>query len=219
MSQTEERVMTIPRWELENDRDHPLPDVGFRYDPKFFDRIMERGFVMYPRRSLVEQNSNCKHVAVYCIVWFKQNGERHYLTYQRGQKGEGEDRLASLWSLGVGGHVNRDDGHPEFAASREFAEEVPGMALAEDPFGFIPIGVINDESNAVGSVHLGALHSVRVKPFAASIEMIEVLSESPLRSPGFATADQIRSTLVGKMESWSEIVFREVIEKGLVAGS
>lgn len=208
MSQTE-YVMTFPRCVLGT-----LSPVGFIPDPRFIDRLVSDGWVLYPRRDLVEHRADLKHIATYALVWFSHNDEKYYLTYQRGQKGEGEDRLAGLWSLGVGGHVNNRDGRPSNAARREFEEELPGVYLSgRSPFGFRPLGVINDDSNAVGSVHLGAAFAVQVEPVSGFMD------DSPLRNPVFRTADHIKAKLVGRMESWSEIVFREVIEKGLdIAG-
>jgi predicted NUDIX family phosphoesterase len=212
MSQSEERVMTIPRFELDNYR---IPAVGLALLPGMIDEITERGFVMYPRRSLVESNLNCKHVAVYILVWFEYESVRYYLTYQRGQKGDGEDRLASLWSLGVGGHVNHQDLGVEGAMVREFSEEVPALNAFRLAGAWKLLGVINDESNPVGSVHLGALVAMEIRPPQTNHGWTPVFASSPLRLPTWRDAGDIRRNLAGKFEGWSEIVFRDVIEAGL----
>ena len=71
-----------------------------------------------------------------------------------------EQRLASKLSIGIGGHIRQEDilGSTIFDwASREFHEEVS----YNDSFTFEPLGIVNDDTNSVGQVHLGFVFLVR----------------------------------------------------------
>lgn len=93
-----------------------------------------------------------------------------FLVYQRGG-GVGEGRLAGLFSVGIGGHINRADAEAgrltpaayQQALLRERTEE---LVNAEGIAGRF-VGWINDDASAVGSVHLGAVHLGEVTNEAA----------------------------------------------------
>jgi predicted NUDIX family phosphoesterase len=78
----------------------------------------------------------------------------------------GEKRLHQKLSIGVGGHINpedlegMDDRDPVRAGTlREIAEEldIRGETAIE------AIGVLNDDSNAVGAVHVGLVQTLSVR--------------------------------------------------------
>ena len=66
----------------------------------------------------------------------------------------GDARLHDRWSIGVGGHLNPGDGDLLGGLRREWDEEVVA--------GFVPdfrlVGLLNDDTTAVGQVHLGAVY-------------------------------------------------------------
>ena len=82
-----------------------------------------------------------------------------------------ERRLHDLWSLGIGGHVDRGDAEEpvpcpallERAARREVAEEYPCRWLGD----LEVVGLINEDMTEVGSVHVGVCCRLRVDPSAA----------------------------------------------------
>jgi predicted NUDIX family phosphoesterase len=87
-----------------------------------------------------------------------------YLSYVRGTRA-GERRLVGNRSIGIGGHINPTDNEvPLFdtdfsqmyktAVEREVAEEVSVETTHTDRI----VALLNDESNEVGSVHLGIVH-------------------------------------------------------------
>ena len=86
-----------------------------------------------------------------------------YLSYVRGKRA-GERRLVGNRSIGIGGHINPSDDTPLFnsgfyetylaAVDREVAEEVS----VETGHTNHIVALLNDESNEVGSVHLGIVH-------------------------------------------------------------
>lgn len=112
-------------------------------------------------RDKAEDDPEYKQLIPYVILQTENSG----LTacYQRNGS---EKRLHDLWSVGIGGHVNKEDcmGRndllPEIIQNglhRELEEELPGLPDNEPP---LLIGVINEEETNVGHVHLGLVYSL-----------------------------------------------------------
>lgn len=96
-----------------------------------------------------------REVVVYCVI---RDNERGVLRYRRH---DGDDRLRSLWSLGVGGHVNLNDADQasgvmedtmQIAAAREINEEFKVENLELEV-----IGVIKSDANPVCRDHIGVV--------------------------------------------------------------
>lgn len=116
---------------------------------------------------------------------------------QRLKKG-GEQRLHGLLSLGVGGHINPVDdtaGHGALMAGlrREVDEEV----ALERAASLTPLGVINNDRDEVGRVHLGFLFRLEAEG-AVTVRETEKLSGSFMP---IAALPALRD----KMEGWSQI--------------
>jgi len=75
------------------------------------------------RRGDVEDDPTMLQLIPYVVV--ESADRKRVLMYNRGNKG-GETRLADKWSIGVGGHINPEDG-----------ETVVGNNLGDDYLGFI----------------------------------------------------------------------------------
>ena len=117
---------------------------------------------------------------------------------QRADKAS-ESRLRSQYSLGIGGHIRSDDmqGKSIFDwARREFAEEVDYQGNLQVEM----LGVLNDDSNLVGQVHLGL-----VLLLTGDSAQIKVNSE--LKSGILLTLSECES-FAGLMENWSTVVFQ-----------
>ncbi len=106
-------------------------------------------------RSKAELDESWKQLIPYQLF---RCGKR-FLVFQRGGR-VNEKRLVGRCSLGIGGHVNVQDAggrtrlEPESllsAASRERNEELEISGSIEAK----AVGIINDDSDAVGRVHLG----------------------------------------------------------------
>ena len=78
-----------------------------------------------------------------------RDGDRIFL--MRRTRAGGDERLHERYSIGIGGHVNPGDTDPLDALRREWAEEIE----ADFEPTLEPLGVLNDDDNAVGAVHLG----------------------------------------------------------------
>ncbi|MDF1853097.1 MAG: hypothetical protein P1U85_19830 [Verrucomicrobiales bacterium] len=148
-------------------------------------------------RDDAEEDPSFKQIIPYAIF---RCGDR-YLHYRRGGS-SGEKRLASKGSIGIGGHINDED----YAASsldkdtyttgveREIDEE---LHISGEHTQQI-VGLINDDSNEVGQVHLGVVHlfeleNTEVESAEDSIVDVEFLTLTEL----IARREQL--------ESWSQI--------------
>jgi len=157
----EEKVLVVERKVVE--------DVG-RFHGLMFDvepylrEIFLQGRLSFMNRGEVEEKPEYKQLIPYVIMSY----EGKYLNYVRGRRA-GEKRLVGLRSLGIGGHINPVDNEvPLFdtdfremyaaAVERVVAEEVNLEAGHSDRIA----ALLNDDSNRVGSVHLGIVHYWRL---------------------------------------------------------
>jgi predicted NUDIX family phosphoesterase len=115
----------------------------------------------------------------------------------------GESRLHGLISLGVGGHINEiDRTHGQWLMNclrREINEEVN---LCD--FGTLTLrGLINDNGNDVGSVHLGFFFTLTT---AGSVSV----RETEKLEGGFLPLAELSDRTQG-METWSQIITPELV--------
>ena len=152
----EEQVLVIERKVLE--RVGIFNGLMFDVD-RYLREIFVQGVPCFMNRSQVEKDPGYKQLIPYVIM----GHDGKYLNYVRGRRA-GEARLVGLRSIGIGGHINPSDDMPLFntdfydtylaAVDREVAEEV---AVETSHTNHI-VALLNDESNEVGSVHLGIVH-------------------------------------------------------------
>jgi len=103
----------------------------------------------YIERSTAETDQSYKQIIPYMVFTFQNK----YFVMQR-KSTASEQRLANKLSIGIGGHMRQDDmqGKTIFDwAQREFEEEVSYTGS----LNITTLGILNDDSNDVGKVHLG----------------------------------------------------------------
>jgi len=152
----EEQVLVIERKVVE--RVGMFNGLMFDVD-RYLREIFVQGIPCFMNRSQVEENPDYKQLIPYVIM----SCEGKYLSYVRGKRA-GETRLVGHRSIGIGGHINPADDMPLFntdfyetylaAVEREVAEEVSVETSHTNHI----VALLNDESNEVGSVHLGIVH-------------------------------------------------------------
>lgn len=160
-------------------------------------RIRERGF--FVERRWAERDSTLKQVIPYTLV---THGDEIFLL-RRTARG-GEARLHGKLSLGVGGHINPADldGAQDVldaGCRRELEEEV----VIEAPYALATVGVINDDSSDVGSVHFGLVNVARCETPAVAIRETDVLEGS------FVSRRALREmarTQRDSFETWSALI-------------
>jgi predicted NUDIX family phosphoesterase len=146
-------------------------------------------------RSEMEADPAWKQVIPYPVL---RDRDDWYL--MRRTKAGGDARLHDRYSIGVGGHVNPQDGALDGdlgpALRREWHEE-----LVVD---FVPafrfIGLLNDDTTPVGQVHVGLVYEgdAAGRPVA--------IRESDKLSGGFATSAEV-AAVADRLETWSRIAF------------
>ena len=113
-------------------------------------------------------------------------------------EGGGDARLHGRATIGVGGHLNPVDGQVDPLAAglrREWEEEL----VAEWEPRFRLIGLLNDDTNPVGSVHLGVLFEVDAAGRALAVRETEKLSGR------WADAEALHAA-AERLETWSRLV-------------
>ncbi|MEA2609724.1 MAG: hypothetical protein QOJ75_1967, partial [Chloroflexota bacterium] len=141
----EERVFVVPR--------AAVPDeagwYGLRTDglAAFVAGVEREG--RYEARPAMEQDPAFKQIIPYLVL---RDGSRYFLMQRT--TGGGDSRLHGHYSIGVGGHLNPGDRGLLGGLSREWAEELVAEFVPE----FRLVGLLNDDTTAVGRVHLGAVY-------------------------------------------------------------
>ena len=106
-----------------------------------------------PRREL-ELDPSWKQPIPYAVALYRPEGAPAsdiQLFWMDRLAGGSDKRLHGRASFGVGGHISPNDGGIRAALAREWVEEVATPTLPS----FAPIGLLNDDGDDVGRVHLG----------------------------------------------------------------
>jgi predicted NUDIX family phosphoesterase len=143
-----------------------------------------------PRRAM-ERDPSWKQVIPYLVL---RDGERWFL--MRRTRAGADERLHDRWSIGVGGHLNPGDGGLDRGLEREWNEEL----VADFVPAFVPVGLLNDDTTDVGSVHLGVVYVADAggRPVA--------IRETDKLSGGFVGTGVVASG-IEHLETWSRLVF------------
>jgi predicted NUDIX family phosphoesterase len=188
----DELVLVVPRGVL-------MPDPGWRgirgelMSGDAFEALVAAHGEFRPRGQM-ERDRSWKQVIPYLVL---RDGPRYFL--MRRTKAGGDARLHNLWTIGVGGHLNPGDGGLAGGLRREWAEEVSAGFEPE----FELIGLINDDSTEVGSVHVGAVYVADAAGRDVTIRETEKLAGA------FAYPGDV-AKVVDQMESWSALAFEHL---------
>jgi predicted NUDIX family phosphoesterase len=160
------------------------------YGIEAFLRVVAAEGLFAPRAGM-EENPSFKQVIPYLVL---RDGDAYFLM-QRTRAG-GDARLHDRWSIGVGGHLNPGDGDLVGGLRREWEEEVVADFVPE----FRLVGLLNDDTTAVGRVHLGAVYVADAAGRPVEIRETEKLSGR------FASAAEV-AAVAHDLETWSRLVF------------
>jgi predicted NUDIX family phosphoesterase len=152
-------------------------------------------------RGEVEDDPDWQQIIPYVVFRHEQS----FLLTKR-LKQSSEKRLRHLYSLGVGGHINRVDGaggDPVLEGlRREFEEEV----LYAGNWRHHLIGLINDDSNDVSRVHLGLVFEVQ-----GDRPQIEIRETGKLEGELLRLEEMKMYYL--DMESWSQLIYDHLLAR------
>jgi predicted NUDIX family phosphoesterase len=189
-----ENILVVPRGVFE--ALGAFEGLSFEADRYLASFLDPRNNLFLPRPE-AEDDPGHKQIIPYLVL---RHGDR-VLCYTRGKSG-GEARLHAKMSIGIGGHINDGDTHAEHfdrasylrAVERELHEEleIPGNYRQR------AVALLNDDSNAVGRVHLGVVHLIEVGTTEVRPR------EEAIGNPVFLTAGELRDRR-DRLETWSQI--------------
>lgn len=186
----DELVLVVPRVSLMGDPGwHGVTADGLQD----FEAIVDRDGQFRPRAEM-EVDRTWKQVIPYLVL---RDGPRYFL--MRRTKAGGDARLHDRFSIGVGGHLNPGDGDLAGGLRREWEEEIE--ASFEPAFRLI--GLLNDDTTDVGSVHVGAVYVADAEGRPVGIRETDKLSGA------FAEPAEA-AVVVDRMETWSALVFEHL---------
>ena len=167
---------------------------GFCDRPDLYLRVLlDPAYTSFRPRPQMEEDPSFKQLIPYVI--FRAGGELFH--YKRG-KLQGEGRLHSKRSIGVGGHISTLDQHAPSVYRQAMRREIEEEVHLEAGFTETCLGLINDDQTEVGRVHLGIVHL-----FDLDAPKVRPREESILES-GFAQPSRLISER-DQFETWSQI--------------
>jgi predicted NUDIX family phosphoesterase len=189
----EELVLGLPRARI-------LGSTGWRgvlvgdLEP-FLARIAEEG--RFRPRAEAETDASWKQVIPYLVL-----RDRGRIFLMRRTRAGGDARLHERWSIGIGGHLNPGDGDVLGGLRREFDEELEAAWEPE----FRLVGLLNDDTDPVGAVHLGVVFAAE-----AAGRPVEVRERHKLEGAFVAPIEVLR--VYDRLETWSSLVYDFLAER------
>ena len=196
MDRSAERVLVVPT--------EFLHEIGvfqgfMREVERYLPRLLAPEHLSFRLRSEAETDPSFKQLIPYVVL---RCGNLLF-HYTRGQGGT-EARLRALRSLGIGGHISAEDAGVSGDAYREgMLREIAEEVYLETTYREHCAGLINDDSNAVGQVHLGVVHVFDLA------EPNVRRREDLLTRCGFAPLGELTAQR-HEFETWSQFVLDEL---------
>lgn len=189
-----EQVLTVKRELIA----HLIPHKGITTEnsEEMVDIILKQHEFL--PRTEAENDPTHKQIIPYVTL---SRGEEVFVT-RRLKKG-GEARLHGLLSLGIGGHINPEaDGNGSDVLFRGMQRELDEEVSIAHMGKMTPRGIINDDTQEVGSVHLGLFFSLEVEG--------EVSVRETEKLEGFWVKRSELPALSEQMETWSQFVIQAI---------
>jgi predicted NUDIX family phosphoesterase len=149
----------------------------------------------YRVRAEVEDDPSFQQLIPYVVV---REAERVFL--MRRLRAGADVRLHDRWSIGVGGHIGESDGGLEGGLAREWAEEL----VADWSPDFELVGLLNDDTDPVGAVHLGVVYQVEAAGRPVAVRETHKLEGA------FAPLSEV-DALGDRLETWSRLVLDHLL--------
>lgn len=120
---------------------------------------------------------------------------------------QGEKRLHGKKSIGVGGHINPcdQDGEDLFANAcrRELHEEL--VLPSDSPLPLSPVGLLNDDTTAVGAVHVGLVYRLDASALDVTIRETSAMAGDFESLPSLCSLNTPPNS---PFETWSDLLLR-----------
>jgi len=200
---TDELVLVVPTADLYDAVSAGAAWLGIRQagEDRLAQLIRSRG--AFRSRSEMEPDETWKQVIPYPVL---RDGSRWFL--MRRTRAGGDARLHDRYSIGVGGHVNPEDGGLDgdlsTALRREWLEELDVEFVPHFRF----VGLLNDDTTSVGRVHVGLVYEADAAGRPVTIRETEKLSG------GFVGSADVEA-VVDDLETWSRLAFEHLARPAL----
>lgn len=208
MGKMDEIILVAKREAVfDNEKEHFQGVVNTKSHPYSIGKIMQAlgSNITTMRRGDAEEDATYKQPIPYAVI---KQGDK-YFGYTR-LSGGGETRLHGAISLGIGGHMNEIDGMQMDSFNnvlmenlrRELYEE---LNIDSANGGAVSmkteiIGLINDDTNDVGRVHLGILAFINISDNA-----VITVAETDQLEGRWYTAEELKENYE-RLENWSKFV-------------
>lgn len=191
---SEEHVLVIPASRLEQLGSFS----GFiPFSQERFAALLDPAHMLFLPRSAAEEDPSYKQLIPYSILQCGTGSDRRIFQYTRG-KGQGEKRLHAKKSIGIGGHISREDAAGDDLYRCGMQRELEEEMIVEGSYQEHLLGFIYDDASEVGRVHLGVVHLLTLEGPTARAR------ESELVESGFMSlADLVAER--ERFETWSQL--------------
>ncbi|MGG1006851.1 hypothetical protein [Bacillus velezensis] len=201
MNKMDEIILAAPRSDVfqnemltfqgVNSEDERIVNIMAQIEAHFFEI----------RRGDAEEDPRFKQPIPYVVI----RRDDEVFVYER-LAGGGESRLHNKLSLGFGGYMNPMEGTASFTevlkqnTDRELAEEL--YIREEDKQNIVTLGLINDDENDVGKVHIGILSALQL----ASAAQVEVKEKDQIAGRWMKLSELKEENVYQRLEAWSQFV-------------
>ena len=197
-----EKVLCFKREELPQEWLMEMGALAIK-EKEFFRELQNIPF-QFIAKNKAEQNPAYKQIIPYIVLL---NSEEHVFYYKR--RGS-EKRLSQLYSIGIGGHINKEQDQADDLLStiynglkRELYEETGvGYECFQSRF----YGIINEEESKVGKTHLGLVYVLK-----APLSGVKYKYSDELAVNGYETMENFIEKY--QFEYWSGLALK-LIQQG-----
>lgn len=177
--------------------------TGFRpFHQPDLDALLNPQFMEFRPRSTVEEDPSFKQLIPYVVLQADVDGVKKIFQYTRGT-GQGEKRLHAKLSIGIGGHISREDADTADLYRSGMLRELTEETVIEAAYDEELVGFIYDDTSPVGRVHLGVVHLLTLSSPAARAREVDLVDS------GFEAIDVIKSNF-DRFEVWSQLCIKNL---------
>ena len=166
---------------------------------EILDRARTAG--RYFPRPAAESDPSLKQIIPYLVL---RDGDRIFL--MKRTRAGGDARLHDRYTIGVGGHLNPGDSSILGGLAREWREELEADFLPK----FVFLGLLNDDTVAVGVHHLGVVYLADAAGRSVRVRETHKLSGS------FQPIDVVMD-VYDRLETWSQLAMDTIVGATTVA--
>jgi predicted NUDIX family phosphoesterase len=192
---SDELVLVVPTADLLAEVGAREGWLGIRPAPEDALTALIRRTGAFRPRSVMETDETRKQVIPYPVL---RDGEDWFL--MRRTRAGADPRLHDRYSIGVGGHVNPEDGGLDgdlgAALRREWLEELDVDFVPDFRF----VGLLNDDTTPVGRVHVGLVYEADAGGRPVVIRETDKLTGSFVPAASVAAVSEL-------LETWSRLAF------------